>query len=104
MVIASEPYVDESERGAKLLDKWPLEITPSSKRKARAGEPKPRGRPRKQIVVEETATPESQGKVEEVAMSMTESSSKISEPTSYNEAVNNPIHGRRWREAIEDEL
>lgn len=40
----------------------------------------------------------------EQAMSMTESSSKIHEPQSYDEAVNDPIHGRRWREAIEDEL
>lgn len=37
-------------------------------------------------------------------MSMTKSISKIHEPTSYDEAVNDPIHGRRWREAIEDEL
>ncbi len=42
--------------------------------------------------------------LEEVAMSMTESSSKIHKPTLYDEAVNNPIHGRCWREAIENEL
>ena len=40
----------------------------------------------------------------ETAMSITECSSKIHEPTSYNEAVSDPIHGRRWREAIEEEL
>ena len=44
IVIASEPYIDESERGAKLLAKWPLDVT-QTKRKAPAGEPKPRGRP-----------------------------------------------------------
>ncbi len=40
----------------------------------------------------------------EVAMSMTKVNSKIHEPASYDEAVNDPIHGRRWREAIEEEL
>lgn len=46
VIIASEPYIDELEQGAKLLDKRPLN-TPSAKKKAPAGEPKPRGRPRK---------------------------------------------------------
>ena len=40
----------------------------------------------------------------EVAMSMTKASSKIHEPKSYDEAISDPIHGRRWREAIEEEL
>ncbi len=37
-------------------------------------------------------------------MSITESASKIYEPTSYDKAVNDQIHRRRWREAIENEL
>lgn len=37
-------------------------------------------------------------------MSITESSSKIHEPKKYEEAVNDLIHGRRRREAIQDEL
>lgn len=105
VVIASEPYIDEPEQGAKLLSKWPLETATRSKKKAPAGEPRPKGRPQKQIATEITTPVEDQREeVEEVAMSMTESSSKIHEPTSYDEAVNDPIHGRSWREAIEDEL
>ena len=105
VVIASEPYIDEPEQGAKLLSKWPLETATRSKKKAPAGEPRPKNRPQKQMAIEITTPVEDQRKeVEEVAMSMTESSSKIHEPTLYNAAVNDPIHGRRWREAIEDEL
>lgn len=40
----------------------------------------------------------------EQAMSMAESTSKIYEPNTYDEAISDPIHGRRWREAIEEEL
>lgn len=47
---------------------------------------------------------DSQGKEHEVAMSMTETNSKIHELKSYVEAVKDPIYGRRWREAIEEEL
>ncbi len=103
VVITSKSYVDESEQGAKLLSKWPLDTAVSSKRKAPAREPRPRGRPRKQIAIEETSG-KTAGETEKIAMSITESASKIYEPTSYDEAVNNQIHGRRWREAIEDEL
>lgn len=111
VIIASEPYIDGSEQGAKLLDKWPLD-TPSSKKKAPAGEPRPRGRPRKQAIeiasttriaeplagleapipppdtVIETPNKEISSNTEnrdashEVAMPITESYSKINEPTS----------------------
>ena len=37
-------------------------------------------------------------------MSATEMRSKIYEPKTYNEAKADPIHGRQWREAIEEEL
>ena len=39
-----------------------------------------------------------------MAMSITETASKIYEPASYDKAVNNPVHDRRWRKAIEEEL
>lgn len=37
-------------------------------------------------------------------MSISESSSKIHEPKTYEEAVSDPIHGRQWRDAVEEEL
>ena len=126
VIMASEPYIDESERGAKLLDKWPLGAsTIPTKRKAPAGEPRPRGRPRKnpaeqpaqinqpmahqdkekdQQPEQPNEEPEINQNNNEVAMSMTETSSKIYEPKSYDKAINDPIHGRQWREAIEEEL
>ena len=39
-----------------------------------------------------------------LAKSVTETNSKVREPKTYNEAINNPIHGNRWREAINEEL
>ena len=96
------------------------------KRKAPAREPRPRGRPRKNPAEQpaqinhnqpmadpdlgEDQQPEQPNEKpvnqnnNEVAMSMTEASSKIHEPKSYDEAINDPIHGRQWREAIEEEL
>lgn len=122
VIIASEPFIDEFEQGAKLLDRWPIK-TLSTKRKAPAGEPKPRGRPRKYpaepTVVDpppQTAPIESTSATKdslvsclpirnlEQAMSITESNSKIHKPGLYDKAVNDPIHGRRWQEAIKDEL
>lgn len=38
------------------------------------------------------------------AMSATDVSSKIHEPSNYDEAISDPIHGRQWRKAIEEEL
>ena len=37
-------------------------------------------------------------------MSISEASSKIHEPTSYEEAISDPIHGRQWKDAVEEEL
>ncbi len=37
-------------------------------------------------------------------MSITESTSQIYEPNTYDEAISDLIHGRRWRKAIEEEL
>ena len=38
------------------------------------------------------------------AKSVTETNSKVQEPKTYDEAINNPIHGNRWQEAIDGEL
>lgn len=91
VIIASEPYIDKSEQGAKLLVKWPLSTTTTAaKRKAPAGEPRPRGRPRKIVVtetmsiadlqIEPEANTDDAEECEEVVMSMTEAGSKIYEP------------------------
>ncbi len=40
----------------------------------------------------------------EVAKSLTETSSEVREPLTYDEAMDDPIHGNRWREAIDKEL
>lgn len=37
-------------------------------------------------------------------MSATEISSKVHEPATYEEAISDPIHSRRWKEAIEEEI
>lgn len=42
--------------------------------------------------------------IEEVAISITKFSSKIYEPLLYDEVVNKPIHGRKFRKVIEKEL
>ena len=39
-----------------------------------------------------------------IAMSITETSSKIYEPKSYDEAIADLIHGTRWRQAIKEEI
>lgn len=40
----------------------------------------------------------------ENAMSATETSSKIYEPKTYEEAMSDLVHSRQWREAIEEEI
>lgn len=40
----------------------------------------------------------------ELAMPVSETSSKIHEPKSYDESVADPIHGTRWRQAVDEEL
>ena len=37
-------------------------------------------------------------------MSISEASSKIHKPTSYKEAISDPIHGRQWKDAVEEKL
>ncbi len=120
VIIASEPYIDESKQGAKLLSKWPLEVSTALKRKALAGEPRPRERPRKIATEASTALakatnltriddlailePTSIENRTKTAMSITEYNSKIYEPTLYEKATNDQVHGRRWQEAMEEEL
>ena len=41
---------------------------------------------------------------QEFAKSVTETSSIVQEPKTYDEAINNPIHGSRWRKAVDEEL
>ena len=52
MIIASKPYINESEQGAKLLKQWPID-TLSINKKASVAEPKPQKRPRIVVIVEE---------------------------------------------------
>ena len=40
----------------------------------------------------------------ELAKSVTKTSSKVQEPKTYDEAINDPIHGNRWRKAIDEKL
>lgn len=37
-------------------------------------------------------------------MSITETSSKIYEPATYEQAISDSIHSRQWKEAIEEEI
>lgn len=39
-----------------------------------------------------------------LAKFLIETSSKVHEPKTYNEAINNTIYGNQWREAINKEL
>ncbi len=100
VIIVSDPFIDESVQGAKLLLDWPLATGSSSKWKT-TGEPRQQGRPRKILIFQQNLIPVVEGKQ---AMSITESTSKIYKPNTYDEAISDPIHMRRWREAIEEEL
>ena len=42
--------------------------------------------------------------VQEFAKSVIETSSKVQEPKTYNEAINKPIHGNKLRKAVNKEL
>ena len=41
---------------------------------------------------------------QEFAKLVTKTSSKVQKPKTYNEAINDPIHGNRWRRAVDEEL
>lgn len=38
------------------------------------------------------------------AKSVTETSNKVQDSKTYNETINDPIHGNRWQEVIDEEL
>lgn len=121
MLVATDPYIDESKQGAKLLIEYPIQTT-NLKRKLPMSEPRPRGRPRK-VAPTKQVTPNAshfptdiedvtdihvKGQImtseADTAMSATEVGSKIYEQKRYDEAIANPIHSHQWREAIEEEL
>lgn len=104
-MIASKLYIDESEKGAKLLAQWPLDVT-LMKRKVSAKKPRSRDRPRKNSIEIHVKTSVKLVIIEgeEVVISRTKTTSKIYKPESYNEMVNDPVYSHRWREAIEEEL
>ena len=78
IVIASKPYINKSEKGAKLLAKWPLDIT-QTKKKVPVEESKPRDRPQKnpiKVYIEIPMEPDIVSKIE-VAISITKTIGKI---------------------------
>ena len=42
--------------------------------------------------------------VQELAKSVTETSSKVQKPKTYNKAINDSIYGNKWRKAVDKEL
>ena len=144
VLIASEPVVNKSKRGAELLIDNPM--PPPKLLRQPAGELKPRSRPRNRPRVEDTIIKENpsgdklaqamvqikrmrihplhdpksrtdlvgtSGKnpadglvrpAQELTKSVTETSSKVRQPKTYDKAINDPVHGNRWREAIDEEL
>ena len=42
--------------------------------------------------------------IPDTVMSATEISCKVYKPRTYDEAISDPIYGRQWREALEEEL
>lgn len=88
-----------------MLTKWSLDEIPSLKRKASAGKPRPRGRPRKIISTETTILLKNdrltmaeeilnEGQIE-TTMSITKCSSKIRKSMLYNKAINDAIYSQR---------
>ena len=42
--------------------------------------------------------------MQEFAKSVTETSNKVQESKTYDETINDPIHGNKWRKAVDEEL
>ncbi len=109
LLIGTDPYIDESKQGAKLLINHPLQ---SLKQKLPTSKPRPRGRPRKVVQIEENyvapslhnALADMDEPQADTAMFATEVGSKIYEPRTYDKAIADPVHGRKWKDAIEEEL
>lgn len=113
VVIASELYIDKSKQDAKLLVKFLLNTIKmiSAKRRALARELRSRRSLQKNLIIKEVIPPAEEDieevgnkKQVEVAISLTETSSKIYELQLYDKVINNPIHRRHWRKTIKDEL
>ncbi len=104
-MILSKSYINKTEKGVKLLARWPLNVT-QAKRKALAEELKPRDRLQKNPIKTpiETLTESESVDEEKVAISITRTTRKIYEPKSYNEVVNDLVYDRYWKKAIEKEL
>ncbi|MCJ1347848.1 hypothetical protein MMC31_006078 [Peltigera leucophlebia] len=166
VLIASEPVVNKSKRGANLLMEHPLP-PPEKPLRPQTGEPKPRSRFQKNALEKRLAAKQSliegnklgkrahakdvasENDIEEkvvqaiiqtkqikidlfhnpkpgtdldgtsgknplgdrlvrptrkFAKSVTKTTSKVREPKTYNEAINDPIHGNRWHKAVNEEL
>lgn len=96
--------------------KYPFStIMPVLEKKAPVGGPRPKGKPRKNLAIEPTTMapqiiideldPQIKPKAnEKLAMSITETCSKIYKPKSYDKAMNNPIHNCRWHKTIKNKL
>lgn len=104
ILVASEPYVDESRKGSDLLLKHFL---PAPLRQS-AGEPKPRGWPhlisqKRTLELPNNDIPENDSikriqidsEATESLMSASETGSKIHKLTSYDEAITDPVHQTR---------
>ncbi len=93
-MILSELYINKSEKSTKLLARWLLNIT-QAKKKALAKEPKPRDRLQKNPIKTPIEAPIESEIVDEekVAMSITKTTSKIYKLGSYDEVVNDLVHG-----------
>ena len=83
----------------------------SAKRRVLVGEPRPKRRPWKNLIIEEVIPPveediEKTGnkKLVEVAISLIKTSNKVYKLHSYDKDINNLIYGRHWYKAIENEL
>lgn len=115
---------DESKSGADLLVDHPLVSRQKSKEntetltnvKSIGHAPRKRGRPRKDtqstqadLTAKKTRLEDSEAEYlpdseEEIVMTMREVNSKVVLPTTYEQAINDPIHGPKWLEAIKVEL
>lgn len=119
ILLVTNPYIDKSEQGAKLLVDYSLDLTYpiAVKQKGPIGKSRPRGKPQKIQAIEnisitlvlelketaDTSTKETenlelnpnienQENVTEKAMSATKISSKIHEPATYKETISDLIH------------
>lgn len=117
-IIASELYIDKSEKGTQLLVKWSLNST-QLKKKALVEEPRLRQTPQKnstKLCIEIRKEPprklwnkttirsDNNIKEQEVAILLTGTNNKIHELKIYNKAIDDPVHSRHSRETISKEL